>query len=43
VEKNSNIKMPIKQTCTKCGFLSSNKICKACTLLEKLNQGKAKL
>ncbi|KAM3142974.1 cytosolic thiouridylase subunit Ctu1 [Paramecium bursaria] len=39
----NNVKLPQKQLCTKCNFISSNKICKACTLLESLNQGRAKL
>jgi cytoplasmic tRNA 2-thiolation protein 1 len=30
-------------TCQRCGYLSSNPICKACVLLEGLNKGKAKL
>lgn len=37
------VKMPQQMTCMKCGYMSSNKICKACALLEGLNQGKAKL
>jgi cytoplasmic tRNA 2-thiolation protein 1 len=37
VEENSNVKLPTKQNCSRCGFLSSNKICKACTLLQTLN------
>jgi len=36
-------KKPIQTTCTKCGYISSNKICKACLLLEGLNKGKAKI
>lgn len=39
---NSTVKMPVKQNCTKCGYISSNTICKACVLLEGLNTGKAK-
>jgi cytoplasmic tRNA 2-thiolation protein 1 len=37
------IRMPSQQTCIKCGYMSSNRICKACALLEGLNQGKARL
>ena len=37
------VKLPVKQTCTICGYISSNKVCKACTLLDGLNKGKAKL
>ena len=29
--------------CERCGYLSSNKICKACVLLEGLNAGRAKV
>jgi cytoplasmic tRNA 2-thiolation protein 1 len=29
--------------CTRCGFISSNAICKACSLLETLNKGVAKV
>lgn len=29
--------------CERCGYLSSNKICKACVLLEGLNAGRAKI
>jgi len=35
--------MPVKKTCIKCGYISSNDVCKACVLLEGLNTGKAKL
>jgi len=38
----SNVKMPVKMNCTRCGFVSSNKLCKACILLEGLNKGKAR-
>ncbi|XP_014240655.1 cytoplasmic tRNA 2-thiolation protein 1 [Cimex lectularius] len=30
-------------TCIQCGFVSSQKLCKACTLLEGLNKGRPKL
>ena len=32
-------KIPTKRTCDRCGYLSSNAICKACMLLETLNKG----
>lgn len=32
-----------KHKCEKCGFMTSNKICKACILLESLVKGKAKV
>lgn len=42
-KSDTMIKSPQLMTCLKCGYMSSNKICKACTLLEGLNQGRAKL
>ena len=36
-------KKTLLTTCTRCGYISSNKLCKACVLLEGLNKGKAKL
>lgn len=38
-----NVKMPERGICTKCRFVSSQNICKACMLLEGLNQGLPKL
>lgn len=38
-----NVKMPERGICTKCGFVSSQNICKACILLEGLNRGLPKL
>lgn len=35
--------MPERGVCTKCGFVSSQDICKACMLLEGLNRGLPKL
>ena len=32
-------KLPKKRRCSRCGYLSSNELCKACILLQKLNQG----
>eukprot|EP00094_Tigriopus_californicus_P007091 TCALIF_06826-PA protein Name:"Similar to ctu1 Cytoplasmic tRNA 2-thiolation protein 1 (Xenopus laevis)" AED:0.18 eAED:0.18 QI:0/0.5/0.33/0.66/1/1/3/122/332 len=32
-------KLPTKSKCTKCGFMSSLSVCKACLLLEGLNKG----
>lgn len=34
------VKMPMLDTCSRCGFVSSNKLCKACVLLQGLNAGK---
>ena len=39
----STVKMPKLMECTRCGFMSSNEICKACVLLEGLNTGKARI
>lgn len=38
-----NVKMPERRNCTRCGFVSSQEICKACVLLEGLNRGLPKL
>ena len=35
--------MPERGTCTRCGFVSSQELCKACVLLEGLNRGLPKL
>ena len=37
------VKMPTQQHCERCGYISSNKVCKACILLEGLNKGLPKL
>merc|ERR1712013_696106 len=37
------VKMPVQDTCTRCGYICSMKLCKACVLLEGLNKGKPKL
>ena len=31
--------MPTQKTCERCGYMSSNTICKACMMLEGLNKG----
>lgn len=38
-----NVKMPERRNCSRCGFVSSQEICKACVLLEGLNRGLPKL
>lgn len=38
-----NIKMPERGTCTRCGFVASQALCKACVLLEGLNRGLPRL
>ncbi|OZJ02650.1 Cytoplasmic tRNA 2-thiolation protein 1 [Bifiguratus adelaidae] len=39
----TEVKMPVQQTCVRCGYMSSNELCKACVLLEGLNRGLPKL
>ena len=39
----TNVKMPIQSKCTKCAYISSNALCKACVLLEGLNRGTPQL
>lgn len=38
-----HVKMPERGICTKCRFVSSQDVCKACMLLEGLNRGLPKL
>lgn len=40
---NDTANMPTLMTCERCGYGSSQKICKACTLLEGLNRGLPRL
>lgn len=35
----SDVKMPVRGVCTRCGYISSQQLCKACVLLEGLNRG----
>ncbi|XP_074494886.1 cytoplasmic tRNA 2-thiolation protein 1 [Sebastes fasciatus] len=37
------VKMPVQGTCTRCGYISSQALCKSCVLLEGLNRGLPKL
>ncbi|XP_064628513.1 cytoplasmic tRNA 2-thiolation protein 1-like [Lineus longissimus] len=37
------VKMPVQGLCTRCGYISSQPICKACMLLEGLNKGMPRL
>ena len=39
----TDIKLPDQGNCKRCGFISSQDICKACVLLEGLNKGMPKL
>lgn len=43
MECDSEMKLPERTTCTRCGFVSSQEICKACVLLEGLNRGLPRL
>lgn len=38
-----DIRMPTQSTCQRCGYLSSQPLCKACMLLEGLNRGLPRL
>ncbi|XP_072921431.1 cytoplasmic tRNA 2-thiolation protein 1 isoform X2 [Hemitrygon akajei] len=38
-----DVKMPKQGTCVRCGYISSQGLCKACVLLEGLNRGLPKL
>ncbi|KAI9289276.1 cytoplasmic tRNA 2-thiolation protein 1 [Umbelopsis sp. AD052] len=42
-EIKTGVKMPEQQTCTRCGYISSNELCKACVLLDGLNRGLPRL
>lgn len=37
------VKMPVQGTCSRCGYVSSQTLCKACLLLEGLNRGLPRL
>lgn len=43
LQVKDSIKMPERRNCIRCGFVSSQEICKACVLLEGLNRGLPKL
>lgn len=43
MQVKDTIKMPERRTCSRCGFVSSQEICKACIMLEGLNRGLPKL
>jgi len=36
---DSQVKRAVQRTCVRCGYISSNELCKACVLLEGLNRG----
>ena len=35
----AEVKIPTQMYCSRCGYISSNELCKACLLLEGLNRG----
>jgi cytoplasmic tRNA 2-thiolation protein 1 len=37
------VKRPEQRNCKRCGYMSSNELCKACLLLEGLNRGQPSL
>lgn len=37
------VKLPSKGTCARCGYISSQEVCKACVMLEGLNKGVPRL
>eukprot|EP00878_Enallax_costatus_P009892 GHUV01010329.1.p1 GENE.GHUV01010329.1~~GHUV01010329.1.p1 ORF type:complete len:379 (+),score=98.89 GHUV01010329.1:740-1876(+) len=39
ISQGSHEQMPTPQRCVRCGFMSSQSVCKACILLEGLNKG----
>lgn len=43
LEIKESIKLPERRNCSRCGFVSSQEICKACIMLEGLNRGLPKL
>ena len=34
------LSLSVSATCTRCGYISSNELCKACVMLEGLNKGR---
>ncbi|RIB19530.1 hypothetical protein C2G38_2000092 [Gigaspora rosea] len=42
-EIKEGVKLPVQGVCKRCGYMSSNELCKACMLLEGLNRGLPKL
>nr|XP_033800402.1 cytoplasmic tRNA 2-thiolation protein 1 isoform X2 [Geotrypetes seraphini] len=38
-----DVRMPVQGNCSRCGYISSQALCKACVLLEGLNRGLPKL
>lgn len=36
----AEVSMPVQGHCERCGYISSNRFCQACMLLDGLNRGK---
>ncbi|ODV89852.1 hypothetical protein CANCADRAFT_147746 [Tortispora caseinolytica NRRL Y-17796] len=43
LKRKASGRQQVQQTCQRCGYISSNKICKACVLLESLNKNRPKI
>ncbi|TTP43318.1 Cytoplasmic tRNA 2-thiolation protein 1 [Bagarius yarrelli] len=43
LDVKEGVKMPVQRTCSRCGYISSQTLCKSCVLLEGLNRGLPKL
>jgi len=43
IKEETKAKLPEQGNCSRCGYISSNKLCKACVLLESLNSGLPKV
>lgn len=43
LQVRDEVRMPVQGTCKRCGYISSQELCKACILLEGLNKGLPRL
>ncbi|XP_005097680.1 cytoplasmic tRNA 2-thiolation protein 1 [Aplysia californica] len=43
MQVKKEVRMPTQTTCTRCHYISSNEVCKACVMLEGLNKGRPRL
>lgn len=43
LSNSAKVRMPEQRKCSRCGYISSQEVCKACVILEGLNSGKPKL
>ncbi|XP_022704773.1 cytoplasmic tRNA 2-thiolation protein 1-like [Varroa jacobsoni] len=39
MDVRDDVRLPSKRTCKRCGYISSQEVCKACVMLEGLNKG----